>query len=174
MTDTEIQPNTFWKSLSKLDWLALGVALVGLFATWVRAPLHDEPGMGFLRYLGVIALFYIAYRFWSRWRGQLLWSLRNRLIVAYMFIAFVPVILLLILAVLAAQIIYSQLGAYLLYEDIQDRIELLAASSAHVAAAEASLPATLDEAALEQALKSTVRVGQRRELPGLTMNFHVD
>ena len=174
MTGTEIQPNTFWKSLSKLDWLALGIVLVGLFATWVRAPLHDEPGMGFLRYLGVIALFYIAYRFWSRWRGQLLWSLRNRLIVAYMFIAFVPIILLLILAVLAAQIIYSQLGAYLLYEDIQHRVEMLSESTAHIAAAEAALPSNIEETELENALRTELRIAERKQLPGLTPNFHVD
>ena len=174
MTGIELQRNAFWKSLSKLDWAALGVAAAGLFAAWVGAPLHDQRGMGFLRYLSVIALFYIVYRFWSRWRNDLLWSLRNRLVVAYIFIAFVPIILLLILAVLAAQIIYSQLGAYLLYEDIQDRIALLAASSGHVAAAEASLPATIDEATLERVLKSTVEEGQKKELPGLTLNFHVD
>ncbi|MGB2628175.1 MAG: PP2C family protein-serine/threonine phosphatase [Candidatus Acidiferrum sp.] len=174
MADTEIQRISFWKSLSKLDWLALGIALAGLFATWVSVPLHDEPGMGFLRYLSVIALFYIVYRFWSRWRGQLLWSLRNRLIVAYMFIAFVPIILLLILAVLAAQIIYSQLGAYLLYEDIQHRIEMLAESTAEVAAAEATLPGKIQEEELEEDLKKELRIAERKQLPGLTPRFHVD
>ncbi len=174
MTGIEIQRNAFWRSLSKLDWLALIIAAAGLFATWVSVPLHDEPGMGFLRYLAVIAFFYLLYRFWSRWRSQLLWSLRNRLVVAYLFIAFVPIILLLILAVLAAQIIYSQLGAYLLYEDIQDRIELLAMSSGHVAAAEASLPATIDEATLEKVLSNAVQAAQKKELPGLTVNYHVD
>jgi sigma-B regulation protein RsbU (phosphoserine phosphatase) len=174
MTGTEIQRSAFWKSLSKLDWLALAIAAAGLFATWVSAPLHDRPGMGFLRYLAVIALFYIVYRFWSRWRSELLWSLRNRLVVAYIFIAFVPIILLLILAVLAAQIIYSQLGAYLLYEDIQDRIELLSISSGHVAAAEAALPATIDEATLEKVLSHAVQSAQKKELPGLAVNFQVD
>ncbi len=174
MTATELQRNAFWKSLSKLDWLALAIGAAGLFATWVSGPLHDQPGMGFLRYLGVIAFFYLLYQFWSRWRNDLLWSLRNRLVVAYIFIAFVPIILLLILAVLAAQIIYSQLGAYLLYEDIQDRIELLAMSSGHVSAAEKSLPANIDEQALEHALKDTVEAAQKRELPHLTINFHVD
>ena len=57
--------------------------------------------------------------------SELLWSLRNRLIVAYIFIAFVPIILLLVLAVLAAQIIYSQLGAYLLSMKIfKHRVEM--------------------------------------------------
>ena len=174
MTGTDIQHSAFWKSLSKLDWLALGVAVAGLFATWVSAPLHDQRGMGFLRYLSVIALFYIVYRFWSRWRGQLLWSLRNRLIVAYMFIAFVPIILLLILAVMAAQIIYSQLGAYLLYEDIQHRVEMLSASTAHIAAAEATLPSKIEEVELEEALRTELRIAERKQLPGLTPNFHGD
>lgn len=174
MSGIELQRNAFWKSLSQLDWAALAVAAAGLFAFWVSAPLHDLRVMGFLRYLAVIAFFYILYRFWSRWRNDLLWSLRNRLVVAYIFIAFVPIILLLILAVLAAQIIYSQLGAYLLYEDIQDRIELLAMSSGHVAAAEASLPTNINEEALEEALKKTVKAAQKRELPDLTVNFHVE
>jgi phosphoserine phosphatase RsbU/P len=174
MTGTELQRRAFWKSLSKLDWAALLVAAAGLFAAWVSAPLHDEPGMGFLRYLSVIAIFYIIYRFWSRWRGELLWSLRNRLIVAYLFIAVVPIILLVVLAVMAAGIIYSQLGAYLLYEDIQHRVEMLAASRAHVAAAEAALPASLDERILEDALRADVRLAQGRDLPGLAINFHVD
>jgi phosphoserine phosphatase RsbU/P len=174
MTETEIQRTAFWKTLSKLDWAALIIAATGLFATWVSAPLHDATGMGFLRYLAVIALFYIVYRFWSRWRSELLWSLRNRLVVAYLFIAVVPIILLVVLAVLAAQIIYSQLGAYLLYEDIQHRVEMLAASRAHVAAAEAAMPASLDERTLEEALRADVRMSGARELPGLTVNFQVD
>jgi phosphoserine phosphatase RsbU/P len=174
MTATEIHRDAFWKSLSTLDWLALGIALAGLFANWVNAPLHDRPGMGFLRYLSVIALFYIIYRFWSRWRSELLWSLRNRLIVAYMFIAFVPIILLLILAFLAAQIIYSQLGAYLLYEDIQHRVEMLSESAAHIAAAEAAMPSTIDEAVLEQSLRNELQIAERKQLPELTPNFHVD
>jgi sigma-B regulation protein RsbU (phosphoserine phosphatase) len=174
MTVTEIQPKLFWKSLSRIDWLALFVAFAGLAATWVDAPLHDLPGMGFLRYLSVIALSYLLYRFWSRWRGQLLWSLRNRLIVAYIFIAFVPIILLLILAVLAGQIIYSQLGAYILYEDIQRRVEMLSATSAHLAASEATMPASIDEETLEQMLRAQAQAVQRRELPGLAINFRVD
>jgi len=174
MTGTELQTGAFRKNLTKLDWLALAVAVAGAAATWVSAPLHDLPGMGFLRYLAVIALFYIIYRFWSRWRSQLLWSLRNRLIVAYIFIAFVPIILLLILAVLSAQIIYSQLGAYLLYEGIQQRVEMLAASTAHVAAAEATLPVNIDEETLEQALRAQVEVAEGRDLPGLAVNFRVD
>src|SRR5580700_7295779 len=121
MTTTTQGQSSFWKSLSPLDWTALGVCLAGLLASLpgINFNLQGVPGVRFLRFLALIGVFYLLYRFWSRWRSQLLWSLRNRLIVAYLFIAVVPIILLLILASIAGQILYSQLGAYLLYSDIQ-------------------------------------------------------
>ena len=130
--------------------------------------------MGFLRFLGLLAIFYLLYRFWSRWRNQLLWSLRNRLIVAYLFIAIVPVMLILIFASLLGQIIYSQLGAYLLYHDLEDRLEMLADSSAGIAAVEKSIPSSVDARVLEKALAEQVLVAQSKELPGLVVTFDDD
>src|SRR2546425_10847308 len=60
------------------------------------------------------------------WRNRLLWSLRNRLIVAYLFIALVPVLGVVLLAIQAGKLLYTQLGSYLLYQDWQRRIEMLA------------------------------------------------
>jgi len=127
-----------------------------------------------LRFAGLLAIFYLLYRFWSRWRNQLLWSLRNRLIVAYLFIAIVPVVLILIFASLLGQIIYSQLGAYLLYHDIEDRLEMLADSSAGIAAVEKSIPSNVDARVLEKALAEQVLVAQAKELPGLVVTFGDD
>jgi len=124
---------SFWKSLSKLDWLAVVLCVVGLAAA--LNPVNSLPGAGLLRVLGVLAVFYVAYRFWSRWREELLWSLRNRLILAYLFLAVVPIVLLLILASLLGQILYSQLAAYLLYHDIEDRVAMMSDASAGLVAA---------------------------------------
>ena len=129
------------------------------------------PALGFLRFLGLLASFYLLYRFWTRWRDQLLWSLRNRLIVAYLFIAIVPIVLILIFASLLGQIIYSQLGAYLLFHDIEDRMEMLADSSAGIAAVERSIPANVDARVVEKALAEQVLVAQDKELPGLQVTF---
>jgi sigma-B regulation protein RsbU (phosphoserine phosphatase) len=127
-----------------------------------------------LKYLAVIAAGYLLFRFWSRFRSELLWSLRNRLIVVYVFIAVVPIILLLTLGIQAGRIIYSQFGAYLLYHEIHDRIRVLDDSSEDVAAAEATLPANESEAAAEKRLKSQILEAREKALPGLTVNFHVD
>src|SRR5271168_3192621 len=136
---------TFWKSLSVLDWAALVVCLLGIWSVLTTGTLQSAPGMGLLRMLAVLAAGYLVYRFWTKWRAQVLWSLRNRLVVAYLFIAVVPILLMLILASLLGQILYSQLAAYLLYHDVEDRISLLRESLGHIAAAEISLPASLDE-----------------------------
>ncbi len=129
--------------------------------------------MRFLRFLALLALFYVAYRFWSRWRTELLWSLRNRLIVAYVFIAVVPIILLVILAGRARQIIYAQLGTYILHEEIHRRVDLLADSAAHIAAAEETLPASLDEKTLEKSLSAQLEKAEGKALPGTVVDFHV-
>ena len=154
-----------------MDWTALAFVVVGVLAGWVETRLAALPGLGLLRLLGLVAGLYLLYRFWTRWRNELLWSLRNRLIVAYLFIAVVPIILILALGSIVAQTIYSQLGAYLLYHDIQDRIALLEDCSAHIAAAEATLPISIDEQALEKSLTAQAQLAEGKELPGLSVNF---
>ena len=138
MNGTGNQRKSFWEGLSKLDWAALIVCAFGVWAGLAGMSSQGATWMGPARLLGIAAAFYLLYRFWTSWRSELLWSLRNRLMVAYLFIGFVPILLILILASIGAQILYSQLAAYLLYHDIEDRTELLGDSAAHIAAAEAA------------------------------------
>ena len=158
MSEPETQQTPFWKSLSKLDWIAVGLCVAGLAAG--AAPANTLRGLGFVRLLGVLAVVYVLYRFWSRWRAELLWSLRNRLILAYLFLGVVPTVLLLTLASMLGQILYSQLGAYLLYHDIEDRVAIMSS----LAATQASLPASLDEKAREKTLaqQAELIVGEQK------------
>src|SRR5215472_16408842 len=96
MKRTVNQQEPFWKSLSKLDWAAVALCVLALVTAFPA--LENIKGVGFFRLLGLLALFYVVYRYWSRWRNELMWSLRNRLIVTYVFLAVVPVVLLLLLA----------------------------------------------------------------------------
>ncbi|HLZ40072.1 MAG TPA: hypothetical protein VKQ11_03880, partial [Candidatus Sulfotelmatobacter sp.] len=88
MSGPENIQTSFWNSLSKLDWLALALCVAGLAAT--GNAVRNLPAAGFFRLLGMLAVVYVLYRFWSRWREELLWSLRNRLILAYLFLGVVP------------------------------------------------------------------------------------
>jgi phosphoserine phosphatase RsbU/P len=160
-----------WRRLSFLDLAALLVAIFGLLAEILGL----EGGLyGFAKFLALLAAVYLLIRFMSWGRKKLLWSLRNRLIVAYLFIAVVPVLLILILVALGGYIVYSQLGAYLLYEDVHDRIETLRDIAEHIAAAHSSIPSGTTEEEAEDILDAQSRVVHDRDLPGLTIDFSSD
>jgi sigma-B regulation protein RsbU (phosphoserine phosphatase) len=173
MDERANQHTSFWKSLSPLDWVALVVCVFGLWAMLTGLSREAVPGIALVKLLGVVALFYLLFRFWTRWRNQILWSLRNRLIVTYVFIAIVPIILLLVFAGLLGQIIYSQLGAYLLYHDIEDRLEMIANASAAAAAAE-NTASTKDLARIQKDLSSQMLLADAKQLPGLAVKFASD
>jgi sigma-B regulation protein RsbU (phosphoserine phosphatase) len=170
---TSMRPNLtqIWRRLSWPDLTAIILATLGLAAV-----VADRSGgaYSFLKFVGLLSAGFLAFRAISWWRNRLLWSLRNRLIVASLFIALVPVLLLLTLVVLSGQIFYSQLGGYLLYEDIHGRLERMADSAASIAGAEATLPSTISDKVVEDALDAQIRIAYAKDLPGLKIEFHAD
>ncbi|MGC1619509.1 MAG: SpoIIE family protein phosphatase, partial [Candidatus Acidiferrum sp.] len=128
----------------------------------------------FLKFFGLLATVYVLVRLAGWWRARLLWSLRNRLIVAYLFIAVVPILLILTLVVLAGQILYSQLGAYLLYDDIHHRVATMADIADHIAAAHQTLPKGVPRAESEFVLAEQSKLVHKQELPGLSIDFSDD
>ena len=155
-----------WSRLSWLDTVCSAIVALGLLAQ-----LLGIKGRVFLEFLAVFAAIYLIVRFFGWWRSRLLWSLRNRLIVAYLFIAFVPILSILILVVRAAGILYSQLGAYLLYEDIHHRIEMIADIAQHISIAHRTLPPSITEKDSERILAAQSQAVHDRELPELKIEF---
>ncbi len=128
----------FWlfvRRTSPLDRIALAVlVLYGL----ERMALHfglRVPFASFVAFLSFAALAYLIARVIPWMRRQLLWRLRNRLIVAYVFIAVVPVVLLATIVGLGLILLELQIGAHLFRDDLQNRISVLAADTDSIAAA---------------------------------------
>jgi len=160
-----------WRRLSRIDVFAILLILAGVTC----AILGLSGGLAsFLKFFAILAAVYALFRLAGWWRTRLLWSLRNRLIVAYLFIAVVPILLILTLVLLAGQIVYSQLGAYLLYDDVQRRVAMMADITAHIAAAHATLPKDVSEGEAERILAAQSKVVHDRELPELDINFSDD
>ncbi|HEX3542953.1 MAG TPA: SpoIIE family protein phosphatase [Candidatus Acidoferrum sp.] len=162
---------SFWRRLSGFDIVALVIFALGVVA--VAGDLGGSA-FNFLKFLAVLCLFYLLFRMIGWWRSRLLWSLRNRLIVAYLFIALVPILLIVTLVGLAGRILYSQLGAYLLYEDIQARINSLADMAEHIAAAHEPATRGSSEEEFESVLAAQSKAVHDRELPGLAITFSDD
>src|SRR5947209_4550694 len=157
-----------WRRLSWLDVVCSAIVVMGLLVEVLR---RSGGVFSFLEYLAVLAGLYLVLRFIGWWRSRLLWSLRNRLIVAYLFIAVVPILSIVILVVLAARILYSQLVAYLLYEDIHQRIEMIADIAQHIAIAHRTLPASINENESERILAEQSHAVHDGELPNLEIEF---
>ena len=162
----EVWSRLTWADLASTA-VVVGGALAGVFE-------FKGGFFSFLKYLAFLAAFYLAFRLIGWWRARLLWSLRNRLIVAYLFIAAVPILSIVILVVLAGRILYSQLGAYLLYEDIHQRISMLSDISEHIAIAHETLPPEISDEESESILAAQSRAVHDRELPGLSIRFSKD
>ena len=160
-----------WRNLSWLDVVCSALVVTGLLVELLGI---SGGVFSFIEYLSVLAAVYILIRFVGWWRSRLLWSLRNRLIVAYLFIAVVPILSIVTLAVFAGRILYSQLGAYLLHEDLQRRTAMIADIAEHIAAAHATLPPGTSEEESERVLEAQSHTVHDRELPGLEITFSND
>jgi len=120
---------------SPLDRVALGILLLSLIARLgVLAGVH-LPYSTLLAFLSFLAIIYLVVRLIPWFRTQVMWPLRNRLIVAYVFIAVVPVILLLSMAGVAMYGLYLQLGAHLLHDDLQNHVDAISADTDALTAA---------------------------------------
>ncbi len=131
-------PRRFWlfvRRSSLLDRVAVGVlvlyALDRLASDFgLRLPLTS-----LLTLLSLMAAAYLIVRLIPWVRRRLLWRLRNRLVVAYIFMAVVPVVLLLSMVGLALYLLELQIGAHLLRDDLHSHYDIIAADTAAIAAA---------------------------------------
>jgi phosphoserine phosphatase RsbU/P len=168
MSAARPQFQDFWRRLSRLDMVALVLFVAGTLATVTS---FSGGAVSFVKYLALLAGIYLVVRMIGWGRNRLLWSLRNRLIVAYLFIAVVPILLIMTFVVLAGNFLYSQLGAFLLYEDLHRRVEMMTDIGQHIAAAHDFLPKGVSEAESERILAAQSHTVHDRELPGLTIDF---
>lgn len=113
----------FWRRLNLADWLASAAVLV--YALLALFGLADRrvPGITVWRLVVIIAAGYLVIRGLLWTRSQWLWSMRNQLIDLYVFLAVVPLVLLLTMGALSLYLLYWHFGAYLLYADMEKRID---------------------------------------------------
>ncbi|MFZ0911326.1 MAG: SpoIIE family protein phosphatase [Candidatus Acidiferrales bacterium] len=157
--------------MSPFDVAAVVVAIAYVLSQAAGSIGITIPFSGFLGFLFILAIVYALFRLTPWVRTKLLWSLRNRLIVAYLFIAVVPVVLLLTMASLGLYLIYMQFGAHILRDDVQERIAALQGASRAIKSAvvqEASRGKTSDPfTLLIRPDVVAVIAGESGELPGL-------
>jgi phosphoserine phosphatase RsbU/P len=117
------------RRLSPLDRIALAVLAFYVLFRVAAAIGYHLPFVTLAAFLAFFAVLYLGIRSLPWIRSRLLWSLRNRLVVAYIFIAVVPVVLLLAMAGAASYLLYLQLGAHLLRDHIDEQAAKMVADA---------------------------------------------
>jgi sigma-B regulation protein RsbU (phosphoserine phosphatase) len=156
-------------AMSVADWIALAIIVLYASLLELQESYPQIPRSGFLLLLAICAAIYWLVRGWIWAREHLLWSLRNRLVAAYVFIAVVPVLLLLAMAGLAAYLLYWQLGAYVIHTEMEDRevrVGVVATAMATSYAAQATLGSKAAALTLPVAPETYIK-NAMTELPGL-------
>lgn len=107
-------PATHWRPRFSLAGGA-GIALIGFLAATLAGASSLRAVFGLL--LGVLGGAW-ALQALGPWRQRLLWRLRNRLLVAYVFIGVIPVVLLLLMGLISAWILYGNVAVSLLTDQL--------------------------------------------------------
>src|SRR5271154_2065941 len=171
MTPYRPKLDAFWRRLSRLDLVALVLFFLGLVVYVLGG---SGGGLSFVKFLGAICAVYLIVRMIGWWRTKLLWRLRDRLIVAYLFVALVPVLLVATLAIFSLMILYTQLGGYLLYVDLQHRVEMVSEGAEQIATALGTSATGVSPAMAEQIVAAQEHTVYDRELPGLVVEYADD
>jgi phosphoserine phosphatase RsbU/P len=113
------------------------VALAVLFRLIVIVAGRDS-GMGkalsgwmtLLTFIAAVLLVFLAFR-WTK--NHLLWRLRNRLIVTYMFIGVIPVVLILLIGFIAGYLFAGQFATFIATEAIDEEVQALQHANTDIA-----------------------------------------
>ncbi|MGH9803941.1 MAG: PP2C family protein-serine/threonine phosphatase [Candidatus Acidiferrales bacterium] len=157
-----------WRPRLSVRWAAL-VSLVGYGAAWAL-------GAGGLRFLFgllfTVFAFVLALRVLKAWRRQMLWRLRNRLLITYLFIAVIPILLIVGMVALTAYMLYGQLAGYLIASDLESKARQLGALNLGLAAELAGhTPPSSAELGDLRALLQRERASVQDEFPGITLTI---
>src|ERR1700733_2872414 len=115
----------FVRRTSPLDRIAVVLIAFYAVARILRAFGLVIPHSAFLALLAFAAVIYFLVRLIPWFRRRVLWSLRKRLIVAYLFMAIVPIMLLVLMIGVATYLFYLQLGAQLLNHPVEQRSNVI-------------------------------------------------
>ena len=99
---------------------------LGLFSSWGE---HLGGWVGFLAFIAAVLFFILAFRWVKR---RILWRLRNRLIVTYVFIGVIPAVLLIAMAGITLYGLGGQFAVFVITSEIHAQLRSLGAANSAV------------------------------------------
>jgi sigma-B regulation protein RsbU (phosphoserine phosphatase) len=112
----------FWRSLGRIGQVFVVALLVSLLLERLQAA---EGLRNLSQFVAVVSGIALGFRLLRVATRKSIWRLRNRLLVAYLFMALVPLTLLILLGFAAAWAMSGQIAVYLVTSEFERRLDLL-------------------------------------------------
>ena len=133
LRDKGLWPQT-WTARAAIYVLAVDLVVFALQLLLNRLSRGASASLGgwvsFLSFLVAVLFAVVAFR-WLR--SQLLWRLRNRLIVTYVFIGVIPVLLLVMISIITLYLLAGQFASFVVTSEITSRLRSMESSNRAIA-----------------------------------------
>ncbi|HEX8813905.1 MAG TPA: SpoIIE family protein phosphatase [Terriglobales bacterium] len=149
-------------------WYLLGfaVTLALLRTVGTALKLHFAESLGgWISFVGIVVVVLFLFLGFRWMKARILWRLRNRLIVTYVFIGVIPVVLLVVLALGTLYLFAGQFATFIVTSELNAELRSMEASNAALAA---HLAAQLEGQSLKPEVAERVLRGARKKWPNRT------
>ena len=136
--ESKLREKKLWPQ-SWIAWAALYVLAIDLllFAVqWLTrraSPATSASLEGWVTFLSLLAIVLLAFAGFRWLRAQLLWRLRNRLIVTYVFTGVIPVFLLVMISLITLYLLAWQFAGFVVTSDITTHLRSMEAANRAIA-----------------------------------------
>jgi len=133
LRDKKLWPQS-WIAWAALYALALDLLLLAVqWLTRRLSPATSASLGGWVTFLSVLAIVLLVFAGFRWLRSQLLWRLRNRLIVTYVFTGVIPVFLLVMISVITLYLLAWQFAGFVVTSDIATHLRSMEAANRAIA-----------------------------------------
>src|SRR6266849_7540969 len=136
--ESKLREKGLWPQ-SWIAWAALYVLALDLLLSAVQwltrraSPATSASLEGWVTFLSVLAIVLLAFAGFRWLRSQLLWRLRNRLILTYVFVGVIPVFLLVVISFITLYLLAWQFASFVVTSDIATHLRSMEAANRTIA-----------------------------------------
>ncbi len=136
--ESKLREQGLWPE-SRLGWAALYALGLDIFLLAVQlltsrvSPAVSSSLGGWVIFLSIVAIVLLVLAGLRWMRLHMLWRLRNRLIVTYVFIGVIPVFLLVVISIIALYLFAGQFASFMITSDIATHLRSMEASNRAIA-----------------------------------------
>ncbi|MFZ3263992.1 MAG: SpoIIE family protein phosphatase [Terriglobales bacterium] len=136
--ESKLRDRGLWPE-SRVAWASIYALALDLFLFAVQlltarvSPRVSNSLEGWVTFLSIAAVVLLTIAGFRWLRSRLLWRLRNRLIVTYVFIGVIPVFLLAVISIIAIYLFAGQFASFMITSDIATHLRSMEASNRAIA-----------------------------------------